>query len=185
MHSTGRMHGFESLAEQRLLLALDFVGGVDEVLAQPFRLKFTSDDGRGEHTPDFLVVAGETGWLLDVRPAHLIKERDVLRFAAAERAAAAVGWRYTVVTGWRRQVLTGLDALSARRRALSDPLGLEAELLESVRHCPRRLGELVEATPVAAAARAHLLHLLWHRRLATDLAQPLEDASWIYTVSGS
>jgi hypothetical protein len=48
--STGRHHGFESLAEQRLLLALDFAGAVSEVLPQPFRLVFDSADGRGEHT---------------------------------------------------------------------------------------------------------------------------------------
>jgi hypothetical protein len=34
--STGRHHGFESLAEARLLLALDFAGDLVEVLAQPF-----------------------------------------------------------------------------------------------------------------------------------------------------
>ncbi|WP_318275601.1 hypothetical protein [Streptomyces pharetrae] len=33
-----------------------------------------------------------------------------MRFAAAARAAAAVGWGYAVVTGWHRQVMTGLDA---------------------------------------------------------------------------
>ncbi|MGW1411631.1 hypothetical protein [Streptomyces sp. NPDC002403] len=38
--STGRQHGFESLAERWLLLVLDFVGGFDEVLSQPFRLRF-------------------------------------------------------------------------------------------------------------------------------------------------
>ncbi|MFH9089087.1 hypothetical protein [Streptomyces sp. NPDC017673] len=38
--STGRQHGFESLVERRLLLVLDFAGGVVEVLSQPFRLRF-------------------------------------------------------------------------------------------------------------------------------------------------
>jgi hypothetical protein len=37
--STGRLHGFESLVEQRLLLALDFLGVVD-LLARPMALKF-------------------------------------------------------------------------------------------------------------------------------------------------
>ncbi len=107
------MHGFESLAERRLLLAVDFVASGDEVLSQPFRPRFSSKDGKGEHIPDFLLVSGEGGWLLDVRPAHLVKERDVLRFAAARQAAQAAGWRYSVVTGWRREVMTGLETLSA------------------------------------------------------------------------
>ncbi|MFI7274893.1 hypothetical protein [Streptomyces sp. NPDC049879] len=49
------MHGFESVAERRMLLALDFLGGAEEVLSQPFKLTFTTDDGGEEHTPDFLV----------------------------------------------------------------------------------------------------------------------------------
>lgn len=32
--TSGRLHGFESLAERRLLLALVFVGGVNELLSQ-------------------------------------------------------------------------------------------------------------------------------------------------------
>jgi hypothetical protein len=51
--STGRHHGFESHAEQQLLLVLDFAGGVVEVLSQPFRLAFTTSAGPGEHIPDF------------------------------------------------------------------------------------------------------------------------------------
>jgi hypothetical protein len=43
--STGRHHGFESLEEQRLLLALDFLGNLAEVLPQPFRLTFATAGG--------------------------------------------------------------------------------------------------------------------------------------------
>lgn len=55
--STGRQHGFESLAERRLLLALDFASGAAEVLSQPFRLRFAWADGADSHTPDFLALA--------------------------------------------------------------------------------------------------------------------------------
>ncbi|MFE7484686.1 hypothetical protein [Streptomyces sp. NPDC057552] len=47
--ATGRMHGFESLAERNLLMALDFVGNVVEVLSQPFKLRFTTVDGSEDH----------------------------------------------------------------------------------------------------------------------------------------
>lgn len=183
--STGRMHGFESLAERRVLLALDFAGGVEEVLSQPFRLRFTTAEGAEDHIPDFLVLLPGTAVLIDVRPAHLIREKDVVKFAAAQWAAAAVGWRYMVVTGWRRQVLIGIDALSARRRRMSDRLGLHRELKELVQDRPRRFGELVEATSLPAVARAHAVHLLWHRRLAVDLARPLGDEAWIYPTGRS
>ncbi|MES4908846.1 MULTISPECIES: TnsA-like heteromeric transposase endonuclease subunit [unclassified Streptomyces] len=178
--ATGRMHGFESLAERRLLVALDFTGEVDEVLSQPFRLRFATVDGSEDHTPDFPMLLPGTAVLVDVRPGHLIKDEDVVKFAAAQRAAAAAGWRYVVVTGWRRHVAAGLDALSARRRPMADRLGLHTELLDLVRERPRRFGELVDATSLPAVARAHAVHLLWHRRLAMDLAQPLGDAAWIY-----
>lgn len=48
-----RHHGFESLEEQRLLLALDFFRVVD-VLVQPFELDFEHEGVRARHTPDFL-----------------------------------------------------------------------------------------------------------------------------------
>src|SRR6266542_2254127 len=61
--STGRHHGFESIAEQRLLLVLDFAGQVRDVLAQPFRLRFAAREGWLEHIPDFLALTDEGGLL--------------------------------------------------------------------------------------------------------------------------
>lgn len=182
MTTTNRMHGFESLAERRALLALDFSGSGEEVLSQPFKLRFTTISGRVDHTPDFLVLLPGTAVLIDVRPVHLIKEKDLVKFAAAERAAITAGWRYLVVSGWRRHVGTALDALSARRRPMVDHLGLEKELLELVAERPRQFGELVDITSLPAVARAHAVHLLWRRCLAMDLAQPLGDSTWIYRV---
>ncbi|WKX73830.1 TnsA-like heteromeric transposase endonuclease subunit [Streptomyces sp. XD-27] len=158
--ATSRMHGFESLEERRLLLALDFTGGIEEVLSQPFKLRFTAIGGGEDHTPDFLVLLNGTAVLIDVRPGHRVKDKDLVKFAAAERAAASAGWRYLVVTGWRRHVAAGLDALSARRRPMADRLGLHDELLEMVAERPRRFGDLVEATSLPAVARAHAVHLL-------------------------
>ncbi|MFE5097030.1 hypothetical protein ACFRCI_43725 [Streptomyces sp. NPDC056638] len=100
MASTGRGHGFESLEEMRLLVALDFVGA-SEVLSQPFRLDFQHGGGSSWHIPDYLAVIGGGMWLLDVRPMELIKDEDALKFAAAREMAAACGWRYSVVAGWR------------------------------------------------------------------------------------
>jgi hypothetical protein len=183
--STGRHHGFESLEEQRLLLALDFIGDVVEVLPQPFRLRFEAVEGRGEHIPDFLVVLRDGGkWLFDVRPGHLVGDEDAARFTAAEEAAVACGWRYSVVAGWRSHVIGVLDALSAQRRLLADPLGLQDQLLRIVRAAPCRFGDLVAATSLPVVARAHALHLLWHRRLGVDLGVPLGDASLVWSARG-
>jgi hypothetical protein len=71
MVSTGRLHGFESLEERSLLLALDFTGIVEEVLSQPFRLKFEAAGGDpGEHIPDFLAVSRDGVPGVQLRSLH-------------------------------------------------------------------------------------------------------------------
>jgi hypothetical protein len=186
MVSTGRLHGFESLEERSLLLALDFAGSVEEILPQPFRLRFETGAGDfREHVPDFLAVLGDgSRWLFDVRPAELVEEKDAACFAAAAEAALEAGWRYSVVAGWRPHVLTGLDALSAQRRDLDDRLGLQDCLLEAASAGPAAFGDLVSAAPLPSVARAHALHLLWRRRLGFDLSCPLGDSSLVWRSAG-
>jgi hypothetical protein len=182
--ATGRHHGFESLAEQRLLLALDFAGAVVDVVSQPFRLRFEAEDGARSHIPDFLVVTANGVWLFDVRPAGRIGLRDEVAFAASAEAALSAGWGYRVVSGWRAQVLTGLDALSAQRRALPDPFGIVAAVLERAAAGGCRFGDLAGSGPDQGVRRAHVLHLLWSRRLGVDLAVPLGDASPVWIAGG-
>jgi len=45
---------------------------------------------------------------------------------------------------------------------------------------PAAFGDMVTATRLPAVARAHALHLLWRRRLGTDLARPLGDRSPVW-----
>ena len=179
MTATGRLHGFESHAEQRLLLALDFLG-VREVISQPHRMRFESASGPREHVPDFLAVTGEGTWLLDVRPAARIEAADRVKFAASAEAALACGWRYGVVAGWQPHVMTTLDTLSAQRRPLRDPLGLTGALLAAAGGGPVRFAELVAGTCYPAVARAFAIHLIWHRVLAIDLAEPFGDSALVW-----
>jgi hypothetical protein len=176
---TGRLHGFESHAEQCLLLALDFLG-VREVVSQPHRMRFESVSGQQEHIPDFLAVTGEGRWLLDVRPADRIEAADRVKFAASAEAALACGWQYGVVGGWRPHVMTTLDTLSAQRRPLSDPLGLTGALPAAAAGGPVRFADLVAAASYPAVARAFAIHLIWHRVLAIDLAGPFGDSSLVW-----
>ncbi|MDH6709180.1 hypothetical protein P3T27_005926 [Kitasatospora sp. MAA19] len=175
--STNRHHGFESYEEELLLLISDFAGDLAEALAQPFRLRFLTADGTVEHTPDFLLLTGSGPWLVDVRPAGRIRPEDEVKFAASAEAALAVGWNYSVVTGWCRHAVRIVDALSAGRRELTDQLGLQEQLLRVAASGPIAFGELVEQCSYPAIARAHALHLLWHRRLGVDMSQPLSDES--------
>jgi len=179
MAGTGRLHGFESHAEQRLLLALDFLGA-REVVSQPHRMRFESAEGPREHVPDFLAVTGEGTWLLDVRPADRIEAADRVKFAASAEAALACGWRYGVVGGWQPHVMTTLDTLSAQRRPLSDPLGLTGALLAAAADGPVRFADLVAATCYPAVARAVAIGLIWRRILAIDLAGPFGDSSLVW-----
>ena len=50
---------------------------------------------------------------------------------------------------------------------------------------PAAFGDLVAATPLPAVARAHALHLLWRRRLGTDLSRPLGDGSPVWLAGGN
>lgn len=181
--STGRHHGFESVAEQRLLLALDFAGDVSDVMSQPFRLRFATGDGWRVHIPDFLAITRDGGLLVDVRPAGRIAAGDRVCFAASAETAVACGWRYLVVTGWLQPALSTVDALSAQRRGLTDPLGVVPVLLNAARCGPVAFADLVAAASLPVVARGHALHLLWHRRLGVDLAQPLTDRAWVWPVS--
>ena len=111
--STGRLHGFESIAEQRLLLALDFLG-VTQLPGQPMTLRFTTTGGgTAEHVPDFLAVTPSGVVLFDVRPAERIGDRDRVKFAATAEAALSAGWGSPVVAAAPGQAT--LDALSAQR----------------------------------------------------------------------
>jgi hypothetical protein len=178
--STGRHHGFESLEEQRFLLALDFAGSVTGLVSQPFRLRAETAAGWREHIPDFLAFTRDGVLLADIRPRELIKDDDGVLFAAAAEAALAAGWRYSVACGWRPHVMATLDMLSSQRRPMADPLRLVPQLLAAAGAGPLGFDDLAGATSCPAVARAHALHLIWHRRLGIDLAAPLTGRSGVW-----
>jgi hypothetical protein len=180
MVSTGLQVGFESLEEAKLLLALDFLGGITTLLCQPFWLHFLTPDGAAKHAPDVLAITTSETWLIDVRPQGRIGPDDRVKFAATAEVALACGWRYLVVAGWRQQVMTTLDGISSQRRSSSDPLKLRPLILDRLRSGPCPFGTLVADTIAPAVARAQLLHLLWWRRAGVDLACPLTDDSIVH-----
>ncbi|MFF2548042.1 TnsA-like heteromeric transposase endonuclease subunit [Kitasatospora sp. NPDC058063] len=183
--STGRLHGFESLEERRFLRAADFAGSVRDVLSQPFRLRYRAAGRTRTHIPDYLVVTRGGRWLVDVRPLHLVKDVDRPGFAAAAELARAVGWQYSVVVGWRPHVSGAVEALRAEARPMSHLLDLQERMVSVLADGAMPFGDLVRATPYPVMARAHALHLLWHRRIGVDLAEPLGDGSVVALAGGT
>ncbi|NUP20854.1 MAG: TnsA-like heteromeric transposase endonuclease subunit [Streptomyces sp.] len=177
--ATDRYHGFESHEEERLLLISDFAATLVEALCQPFQLRFLSEGKAIQHTPDFLLVTESGLFLIDIRPGDRIKPEDALKFAATAEVALSAGWQYGVVAGWRQHVWTNVDALSAERRPLPDVLTTQVQLREAAAQGPLPFGELAERCRFPAIARAHAIHLLWHRHLGVDLSGPFRDASLV------
>jgi hypothetical protein len=77
-----RLHGFESLTEQKLV-AWDFLGDLMDVVPQPFRLAFTTASGPSSHFPDFLMITRSGTWLVDVPPADRIGDEDQIKFTSS------------------------------------------------------------------------------------------------------
>ncbi|MGH3948989.1 MAG: hypothetical protein ACRDSE_07685 [Pseudonocardiaceae bacterium] len=88
--STGRHHGFESLEEARLLLALDFAGDLVDVLGQPMRLRYLTREGRREHVPDFLAFSRTGRWLVAYEGATWMR-LDLLSLSEAREVVFAPG----------------------------------------------------------------------------------------------
>jgi len=176
--STGRQHGFESLQERRLLVALDFDGRLRDALSQPFQLTYNDAIRRRRHVPDLLAWLDDGQvLLLNVKPADRIEDIHRAAFAACDRLAAARGWRHEVVSGWVEPARTIVETLSSRRRPLHDGFGIEVELRAAAARGPVAFGELVAATRMPVVARAFAVRMLWRKELAVDLASPFEDFS--------
>ncbi|TKJ33257.1 hypothetical protein [Blastococcus sp. CCUG 61487] len=183
MASTDRLHWHESLFERDLLITLDFEEGFNDVASQPFTLTWHDGAAWKKHTPDFAAVIDGEMWIINVRPAALVKPQ-LLANAAATRAVCALrGWCEAVVVGYTQPALTALKTLSATRSTV-DVLGLGGQMLDFLaERGPSRFGEVVAATDVPVLARAVLQRLIWDREISVDLSQVLTDESVVALVT--
>ncbi len=175
MSRTGRSHWHESLFERDLLVTLDFTEGLNDVASQPFTLTWHDGHQWRKHTPDFAAVIDGEMWLINVRPAPLVKAQ-LLNNAAATRAVCALrGWQEAVVVGYAQPALTVLKTIGAAART-ADPYALGDQMLDLLdEHGPSRFGDLVEASEVPVLARAVLQRLIWDREVSIDLNRVLSD----------
>ncbi|MFQ6395318.1 TnsA-like heteromeric transposase endonuclease subunit [Nocardia sp. KC 131] len=185
MVSTGCHHGYEALAEARLLTMLDFAGEVIDVLSQPMRLRFSTEDGAREHIPDFLADTTTGRWLIDVHPAGQIQLRDEVAFAATAQFAELLGWGYMAVTGWRQPALATVDTLSSQRRPLADPLGMAEALMTAVAAGPCRFDEARGIDDGTNDLESVCAATALATELGLDLSQPLDDQAVLTAAAGS
>jgi TnsA endonuclease-like protein len=180
--STGRHVGFESWLERDHLMLLDRDRDVVAMSSQPFWLRWRDGDGRQRrHAPDFFARRADgTGVVVDVRPDDRIPEKDAAVFELTAAACTAAGWEFRRAGGIDPVLAANVRWLSRYRhpRCLG-PAGV-AVLLMDVFAEARGLfagaalaGERLLVLPV-------LFHLLWHGRLAADLAHgPLGPATLV------
>ncbi|WNV74453.1 hypothetical protein [Geodermatophilus sp. DSM 44513] len=179
MSSTDRLHWHESLFERELLVALDFDKGLDDVTSQPFTLTWHDGTAWKKHTPDFAAVIHGEMWIINVRPAPLVKPQ-LLANAAATRAVCALrGWQEALVVGYAQPALTVLKTIGAARRT-ADPYTLGDQMLDLLdQQGPTRFGDLVAATEAPLLARAVLQRLIWDREATVDLNRLLTDETTV------
>lgn len=179
MAATGRLHWHESLFERDLLVALDFTEGLNDLASQPFTLTWHDGQVWHKHTPDFAAVIDGEMWIINVRPAPLVKPQ-LLANAAATRAMCTLHrWQEAVVVGYSQPALTVLKTIGAARRT-DDLVALGGQMLDLLaERGPSRFGEVVATTEAPALARAVLQRLIWDREVTVDLNRVLTDETLV------
>jgi hypothetical protein len=174
--------GYESRLEYANLLLADFDPRVDWILSQPFLLEGEDKGTRRRHIPDYLIVhADHTVCVVDVKPAAKLtipKVRDSLSWS--RRVIEPHGWEYRVQSEPDEVLLRNVQFLAGYRRSLPvrrrrrHRRARRAEIAHGVRRGSARDPPV---TGGLLAARALVLHLLWTRRLSTDLTRLLSATS--------
>lgn len=174
--------GYESRLEYVNLLLADFDPRVVWILSQPFLMEGDDRGTARRHVPDYLLVhADGSACVVDVKPAEKLsrpKVRDSL--AWSRRVLEHHGWEYRVQSEPDPTLLVNVQFLAGYRRRFQF-LDTEVDAAAAELHTPLTLGEAVRAvTPITGNprfARSLVLHLLWTRRLLTDLTHPLSTTS--------
>lgn len=186
--STNRRHvDFESLLEREYLLAADNAPDIVAIAAQPLALLWPRDTrGNRDHVPDFFVrLTNGDGRLVDVRSPKGA-EKHAEQSALTRKVCDEIGWDYEVFTGLPPELAHNLRWLAGYRHDRSAPT---AEVAESIEHCfaapvPLRLGLDAASSCTGqniGLTTAHVLHLIWRRKLSADLTRPLSRSSEVWT----
>lgn len=177
--TTSRHVGFESWLERDHVMLLDFDPDVVGFASQPFWLRWPDTKRWRQHAPDFFARRRDgAGIVIDVRADDRVEEADAEAFEATARACAEVGWIFRRVGVVDPVLAANVRWLSRYRhpRNGAQPAVVDALLAVFAQPTPlfagaENVGDRIAVLPV-------LFHLLWHRRLVTNLdAAPLNAAT--------
>ncbi|MHB1731904.1 MAG: TnsA-like heteromeric transposase endonuclease subunit [Ferrimicrobium acidiphilum] len=174
---------FESLLEGKFLLETDWGNESVAISAQPFLVHWENPTKR-RHVPDYFVrLRNGDGLIVDVRPSGRIDDTTRTAFAFTRSLCEAVGWAYRVYDTPSEVFIANLrlfkqyaafvcrdEQLVGILRAAQTPVSV-AELV----HCYDRL------VTSDVQMRGMIFHLLWERRLVTDVAQPISSATRVWS----
>lgn len=172
---TKRHVRYESMTEYTALMWFDHTYKIKAIAAQPMCLHFR--DGT-HHFPDFFAVE-ETGAqiLIDVHPADVTDDEDMLTFSKTQVLCDGIGWSYVLFTGLSQTLANNLEWIAAYRndRYLPPP-DVERDVQVFLQK-PQILRETALWLGAGnATARIHFLYnLMWHHIVLFDEEQPL---SW-------
>jgi hypothetical protein len=163
--TTGNHVGYESWLERDHVMRLDFDPEVLGLASQPFRLVW---DG-ASHVPDYFARRADgSAEVIDVRPDHRIKSRDVLKFTATAEACETVGWSYARVGDLDEMVKANLSWLAGyRHRRFGDPVLVQR--LRGVLGTPISVVDAVAAVGDWMRVAPTLFHLMWSGAVEVDL----------------
>jgi hypothetical protein len=166
--------GYESWLERDQVMWLDWDQAVTGIASQPFRLRWTAEEGKTRsHVPDYFAErTGGPALVVDCRPEDRRGPRDLTAFEATRQACAMAGWEYRLAGAPDPVATANLRWLSGYRHprygipaqaaALRAAFAAPVPLMDG----PKAAGDPVAVLPV-------LYHLLWRQELTADLSVPL------------
>ena len=157
---------YESYLESTVLLHLDYGGEVTYLVEQPFVIH----DRKRQHIPDFVVQYRDHHVeLINVKPA-VFRHKPAFEqsLELVEEAAQARGWTSRVFTELGRQYVDNLEWLAGYRGLPYRLAEFSGRIVDTLQE-PLTLRTLVAKIGEPFLLKPVVFHLIWHRRLCTNL----------------
>lgn len=177
--------GHESRHERNRLILADFDPNVTRIVAQPFQLEYRTDKPR-RHIPDYLLIGRDSSvTIINVKtPRALDSHRIVSLLDAVNERFSQLGWHHEVWTGEAPARMANVRLLAGYRRSwLFDPILIDRVLALAPWHTIAETRDLACLDTRPELVTPVILHLLWDRRLTTDLLRPISLGSRLTVVA--